>query len=153
MAYPPVWQMPGMMMPPHFMSPWGWVGYPPMPWAGIPAYPSSMNPGAAAAAAAAAAAEGVDQRMGGSSRWPQGKKKQRQQLVQETVGISGEGDVAADSSDDDWLPAPNQPAVDGRPTQVSKVVYKVRSQLGCAMLAFMCQGALQISRGHAGICN
>jgi len=89
--------------------------------------------------AAAAAAEGVDQRIGGSSRGPQGKKKQRQRLVQETAGISGEGEAAADSSDDDWLPAPDQPAVDEHPTQVSKVVYKVRSRVECAMLAVMCQ--------------
>jgi hypothetical protein len=47
--------------------------------------------------------------------------------VQEAVGASDrDEEAAADSSDDDWLPLQNQPAAGGRPTQVSKVVFKVR---------------------------
>jgi len=52
-------------------------------------------------------------------------QKQRQQLVQEAAGVSDADEAAAASSDDDWLPAQNQPAADGRPTQVSRVACKV----------------------------
>ena len=129
LPYPPVWQMPGMMLPPPFMSPWGWLGYPPpMAWPGTAAYPGSM-PGQPTGAAAAAGGGGSQRVRGSSSsRRPKGKK-QRQQLVQEAAGVSDEDEAAADDSDDDWLTLQNQPSADGRPTQVSRVVFKVRSQV------------------------
>mgnify|MGYP001807501566 CR=1 FL=1 len=124
LPYPPV--MPGMMLPHTFMPPWGWAGYaPPMPWPGMAAYPGF--PGQPDGTAAAAAAAGGGGQLGrASSRRPKGKKP-RQQLVQEAAGASDRDEAAEDTSDDDWLPLQNQPAAGGHPTQISKVVFKVRA--------------------------
>jgi hypothetical protein len=110
-----------------------------------------MQPGgaeAAAAAAAAAAGGFISQRVEGSKRHHRGTK-QRQQLVQEAACLSDEDGAAACSSDDDFLPAQNQQPADGRPTQVSKVVYKVNSfsQILPCTLGLLC--SLNAATDHA----
>jgi hypothetical protein len=123
-GYPPAWQMPGMMMPPPFMGPWAWAGYPPAGWPGMAAYPSSMPAQPTGAPAQAAAAGGAGQRMPSRLR-QQKRKKQPQPVLQEAAHLSDEDAAAASDSDDDWLTEHNPPTADGRPTQVARVVYKV----------------------------
>lgn len=132
-TYPPVWQ-PGMMVPPPFMGPWGWAGHPPMPWPGMAAYSSGMPE--QPAPAAAAAGHGGQRK---ASRPKQQRKKQGQTVVQEAANLSDEDEAAADNSDDDWLLEDNQPAADGRTTNITKVIHKVRALTWLHLACFWMQ--------------
>lgn len=163
---PPPAPTPGyqpVLLPPPFMAPWGWAGYLPMAWPGMAAYPGSMPlqppEGAAAAAAAGTAAAAAAGGAGGgqhiiSRPRKQKHRKQRQEVVQEAASLSDEEEeAAADSSDDDSLTEHNQPAADGRPAQVAKVVYKVRraqcnSGRARALLVPLLAGLAQYTKVH-----